>query len=166
MVAAIPEATQETPMRTRTLRAAFALGALLLSLAAGASPFPRLDQFGKSLNLSPAQQAQFDAAVASTQRVIVAAAIDGMQLKAQVKAEFAKPRPDLEALARAKDASAERLKPLHEASRAEWLRFYATLGDDQVAIVKSFLEDKMEHLDALRQFVLSLMVGRISLGGS
>ncbi len=153
-------------MRTWSLRAALALSALLLSLAAGASPFPRLDQFGKSLNLTPAQQVQFDAAVASTQRVIVAAAIDGMQMKAQVNAEFAKPRPDLEALARAKDASAERLKPLHDASRAEWLKLYAMLGDDQVAIVKSYLEDKMEHLDALRQFVFSLMVGKVSLGGS
>ena len=153
-------------MRTLSLRAASALAALLLSFTAGALPFPRLDQFGKSLNLSPPQQAQFDAAVAATQRVVMAAAIDGMQMKALVKAEFAKPRPDLEVIARARDASAARLKPLHDASRAEWLKFYATLGDDQVAIVKSYLEDKMDHLEALRQFMFSLLVGKVSVGGS
>lgn len=149
-------------MRISSMRATLAICALLVSLAAGASAFPKLDQFGKSLNLTPPQQAQFDVAVAATQRALVAAAFEGVRLKAQVQDEFAKPRPDLEAIARAREESAARLKPLHDASRAEWLKLYALLGDDQVAIVKGFLEERLGHLEALQKFVLSLMLGKVA----
>lgn len=149
-------------MRVPSLCATLVLCALLVSFAAGASPFPRLDQFGKSLDLTPVQQAQFDAAVAATQRVVVAAALDGLLLKSMAQAELAKPRPDLEALARAREDSAARLKPLHDAARAEWLRLYALLGDDQVEIVKAFLEARLGHLEALQKLLMSLMLGKVA----
>lgn len=149
-------------MRTSSLRTVLALLALLASFAAGASPFPRLDQFGKSLNLTPPQQAQFDVAVAATQRALVAAAFEGIRMKALVQDEFAKARPDLEAISRAREESAARLKPLHDAARAEWLKLYALLGDDQVEIVKGFLEERLGQLEALQKFVLSLMLGKVS----
>lgn len=149
-------------MKPLFLRLYVAIATLLVSLAAGASAFPKLDQFGKSLNLTPPQQEQFDVAVAATQRAVFAAAFEGMKLKALLQDEFAKPRPDLEAIARAREESAARLKPLHDASRAEWLKLYALLGDDQVAIVKGFLEERLGQLDALQKFVMSLMLGKVA----
>ncbi len=149
-------------MRSPFLRAAIAFCALLVSFTAGASAFPKLDEFGKSLNLNPAQQAQFDVAAAATQRAVFAAAFEGMKVKALVQEEFAKPRPDLETLAQAREASAARLKPLHDAARAEWLKLYALLADDQVAIVKGFLEERLGHLEALQKFVMSLMLGKVA----
>ena len=149
-------------MRLPSLRAALVLCAFFVSFAAGASAFPKLDQFGKSLNLNPAQQAQFDVAAAATQRAVFSAALEGLAIKALLDGEFAKPRPDLEAIARAREASAARLKPLQDAARAEWLKLYALLGDDQVAIVKGFLEERLGHLEALQKFVMSLMLGKVA----
>jgi hypothetical protein len=145
-------------------RGTLALLALFLSLGALASPFPRLEQFGRSLNLTPAQQAQFDVAAAATQRVVFATVIAGMQLKSLVQSEFAKPRPDLDALARLKDANEENLRPLHRAARAEWLKLYAMLSEDQVATVKEHLREKLDHIEALQQFVMRLLLGKGNTG--
>jgi hypothetical protein len=145
-------------MNRFVIRGALASLALLLSLGALASPFPRLDQFGRSLNLSPAQQAQFDAAETATQRVVIASVAAGAHLKAQMRVEFAKARPDLEALARLKDANDVALRPLHQGARAEWLKLYAILSDDQVAIVKAHLIETLGHLEALHQYVMHLVL--------
>jgi hypothetical protein len=143
------------------IRGVFASLALFLSLGALASPFPRLDQFGHTLDLSPAQQAQFDTAVTATQRVVLAIAANAVQMKVQIGVEFAKARPDLERLARLKDANEEAVDPLRHAARDQWLRLYAMLSDEQVAKVKAHLQERFEHLEALHQFVMRLMLGKV-----
>jgi periplasmic protein CpxP/Spy len=152
-------------MQRRIVHAMLGLLALVVSAGALASPFPRLDQFGRSLDLSPAQQVQFDAAVAATQRTVVAAVMAGVQMKAQVQAEFAKARPDLDALAKLKDATEETLRPLHLAARAEWLKLYAMLSDEQAALVKEHVHETFDHLEALHQFVMRLLLGKAGTAG-
>jgi hypothetical protein len=146
------------------VRGAVGLLALLLSFGVLASPFPRLDQFSRSLDMTPAQQAQFDVAVVATQRVVAATVLAGIQMKAHVQMELAKPRPDLEALARLKDANEEKIRPLHLAARAEWLNLYAMLSDEQVATVKEHLKETLDHLEALQQFVMRLLLGKANAG--
>jgi hypothetical protein len=164
VVAAAVAARLETTMTRFLFRGALASLALLLSLGALASPFPRLDQFGRSLDLSPAQQAQFDIAVGATQRAVFAMAANALHMKTQVTAEFAKVRPDLERLARLKDAGEAIIDPLRHAARAEWLRLYAMLSDEQVAKVKAHLQEHFDHLEALQQFVMRLMLGKPGAG--
>jgi hypothetical protein len=149
----------ETTMNRFANRTVFALLALFLSLGALASNMPRLEQFGKSLNLTPAQQVQFDAAAAATQRVLAAKAMAGAYFKTQAQTEFAKARPDLDALAKLRDASEAAVHPLHIAARTEWLKLYAMLSDEQVATVKAHLKEKFDNLEAVHQFVMRLLVG-------
>jgi hypothetical protein len=139
------------------------LAALLLALplAATASMFPKLDQLEQSLQLSAAQKTQFDVAVAATQRAAIATGMLGMRLKAQVRDELAKPRPDLAAIAAAREEIAEQTKPARHAARDEWLKLYAMLSDAQVAIVITRIEDLLDKLDALREHGYRLLLGRM-----
>ena len=154
-------------MKTTPLRTILAAILLPMCLASAAATFPRLAKLEQALDLTAEQKVQFDAAVAATQHAIVVAAINGMHLKQQVQAEFAKTRPDLAALAQAHDANAQASIPLRHAAREEWLKLYALLSDDQVATVKTILQEKLDHLDALQQFVQRLLFGKaVGLPGS
>ena len=92
--------------------------------------------------------------------MLLSAAIAAMQVKQRLQQEFPKPRPDLGALADLRDAIAEQVKPLQRESREEWLKLYAMLNEDQVAILKSFLEDKLDQVGALHELMLQLILGR------
>ena len=127
------------------------LGAALLfavSLGAAAAALPRFDQLEGKLNLRPAQKTQFDIAVASTQRALLAVALTAMQLKQQVVDELAKPRPDFSTLANAHEALIEQNRPLFKAAGDEWKKFYALLDDDQLVIAKKYLRENLEDLFA------------------
>jgi hypothetical protein len=136
-----------------TALAAFSLGAF-------AATFPRLEALERSLALTPDQKVQFDAAAAATQRALIAMGIRGIQMKLRMNAEFAKERPDLEALALLREANAEATRPLREAARDEWLRLYAMLSIEQVAKVKALVREKLDHLDALHEFMQRLLLGK------
>jgi len=127
------------------------LGAALLfavSLGAAAAALPRFDQLEEKLNLRPQQKTQFDIAVASSQRALLAVALTAMQLKQQVVDELAKPRPDFSTLANAHEALIEQNRPLFQAAGDEWKKFYALLDDDQLVIAKRYLRDNLEDLFA------------------
>lgn len=139
------------------------LGAVLLfaaSLGAAAAQLPglRLDQLERELHLRPEQKTQFDIAVASTQRALLAVTLTALQIKQQVLDELGKSRPDFSTLADAHEQVIEQNRPLFKAAGEEWKKFYALLDDDQVAIAKKRLQD---HLDKLFSKLGSLGLGSI-----
>ena len=127
------------------------IGAVLLfaAFAAGASELMRglgFDELEHSLRLRPAQKEQFDNAVAATQRALLAVTLQGMQLKERAAEELARPRPDLESLARSQEYLIDDVRPLFVEAREEWLRLYAMLDAHQAGIAKSFIQERLGSL--------------------
>ena len=126
-----------------------ALAALLLVFCAGAvaAPImPRFDQLEKRLKIRPDQKEQFDAAVAATQRALLAVAVSAMEFKERLDRELAKPRPDFGIFFDAQEDLIERNRPLFEEAAREWKKLYALLDDKQVEIVKSYLRENLGNL--------------------
>ncbi len=135
-------------MRSQLVRV---LGAVLLftvSLGAAAASLPRFDQLEQKLNLRPEQKTQFDIAVASTQRALLAVALTAMQIKQQLSDELAKPRPDFSTLANAHEQVIEQNRPLFKAAGDEWKKLYALLDDDQLVIARKYLRENLDDLFA------------------
>jgi hypothetical protein len=146
-------------MRRHLLRAFVASLIGLFAAAAFASPppLPQLEQLEESLKLTAEQKIQYDAAVAASKRVVMATALIGLQAKERLREELAKPRPDLGALADLRDSFVEQTKSLRREARDEWLKLYNMLNDDQVATLKAFLENRLDQLGLLHEFMMGLM---------
>ena len=130
----------------------FVLAALLLAIAgdaAAAISMPRFEKLEERLKIRPEQKEQFDLAVAATQRALLAVGLTAMQLKERLGQELAKPRPDLRGLLDSHQAMIEQTRTMFREAREEWLRLYALLDDEQVAIAKSFVDEHFGRL--LRQ---------------
>ena len=121
---------------------------LAISLGAGAASLPRFDKLEQQLHLRPDQKTQFDIAVASTQRALLAVALTALQLKQQAIDELSKPRPDFSTLADAHEKLVEQNRPLFKAAGDEWKKFTALLDDDQLVIAKKYLRDNLDDLFA------------------
>ena len=145
----------------RLLRMFVASLLVLLPLGAMASlpPLPQLEKLEESLKLSPAQKVQYDVAVAATKRMLMATALIGLQMKERLQDEFAKPRPDLGALADLRESLVEQTKPLRREARDEWLKLYNMLNEDQIATLKEFLDTRFDTLGVLHEFMLQLLLG-------
>lgn len=122
---------------------------LVASMGARAGDAAGFDELEKSLRLDPAQKAQFDVAVAATQRALLSVALVGLQLKDRVAGELAKPKPDLRELARAQDEVIEQARPAFQEARDEWARLYALLDPAQVARARAFVERKLRTLERI-----------------
>ncbi|MCE1186488.1 MAG: Spy/CpxP family protein refolding chaperone [Zoogloea sp.] len=107
----------------------------------------RLDALQTQLKLDPAQQAQF----AKARQLSLDAMKQGREthskLHEQAKAELAKPRPDLAALAEARDKAEEATRSQRQAARKEWLALYATLSPEQVAVAKAEMGDMLGRFE-------------------
>ena len=137
---------------------------LLLSFAAPAAALPQLnlqfDKLEQALNLTPQQKDQYELAVGATKRLMLAAAIAGMQAKEKLAEELAKPRPDFRELAKLSEAFIDDSRTLRREAREEWQRLYAMLDADQVAAIKEFIDRRIDHLGLLHEFLMGVMVGR------
>jgi hypothetical protein len=122
---------------------------LLACMGVRAGDLAGFDELEKSLRLDPAQKAQFDVAVGATQRALLSVAFVGLELKDRVASELAKPRPDLRALARARDEVLDHARPAFREARDEWARFYALLDPAQVARARAFVERKLRTLERI-----------------
>ncbi|HXZ49527.1 MAG TPA: hypothetical protein VEG27_10925 [Usitatibacter sp.] len=129
----------------------------LLPAAAHASLLSGFDELERSLRLDPAQKAQYDAAVAATQRALLAVGLGALEMKERVASELAKPKPDLHALARSQDEIVERSRPLFREARDEWARLYAMLDPKQVAATRAFVEEKLHGLEGLGESLHGLL---------
>ena len=85
-----------------------------------------LDKAKASLNLDTSQQVMWDNAVAQGKRAHAQMRANRQQVKDALKAELAKPAPDLAALAAAADAVEQQNRTLRQDARAQWLALYAT----------------------------------------
>ena len=120
---------------------------LFLSWSAAAGPLDGdFDRLERALRLTPAQKEQFDVAVASTRRSLLAVAMAGLQVKERISRELAKPRPDLNALYDIHEQVIEENKPIFRETRNEWQKLYALLDDQQLATAKRYIEDKLNIL--------------------
>ena len=120
---------------------------LVLSWGAAAGPLDGdFDRLERALRLKPMQKEQFDVAVASTRRALLAVAMAGLQVKERISQELSKPRPDLNALYDIHEQVIEQNKPIFRETRNEWQKLYALLDDEQTAIAKRYIEDKLNIL--------------------
>lgn len=122
------------------------LATLLLFLVSAAQAGPLdadFDALERMLRLKPAQKEQFDVAVGSTKRALLAVALSGLEIKDRVSKELAKDRPDLNALYDIHDQVIEQNKPLFRAARDDWSKLYAVLEPDQVALAKKYIEERL-----------------------
>lgn len=104
---------------------------------------PDFAQLENRLRLEPRQKAQYYVAVHVTKRALMAVAVAGLQIKERLGAEFSKARPDLGALYEAHEQMVRDAAPLFRDARAEWGKLYDMLDEQQVAVAKAFIRDKL-----------------------
>jgi len=117
-----------------------------------------LEQLEKQLALTPAQKDQYVSAVTATKRLLLQMTMAGMQAKARLAEELAKPRPDLNVLWELQQSIVEDGRTLRREAREEWSKLYAMLDADQVATFKRFIEERVDNLGLLHDFLLQLVL--------
>lgn len=113
------------------------------------------------LNLNTAQQAMWDNAVAASKAARETARTNAENVQQTLRAELAKPEPDLAAVAAAADAARSANAAVHTQVRAAWLNIYGTFTPEQKAVVKNALLDRMSQMEKFRE----KMRARRSQGG-
>ena len=121
------------------------VAALLVALPAHAFtvPMPDFERLERELRLRPDQKAQYYTAVGASKRALLSVALAGLEIKERLAQEFQKSRPDLNALYAAHDLLVSQTAPAFREAHDEWGRLYATLDEDQVAIARAFIRDKL-----------------------
>jgi hypothetical protein len=114
----------------------------------------QFDLLEQALQLTPAQKVQFDAAIGATKRVMLQVTMASLQAKARIEEELKKPRPDLNVLWELRDAFVEDGKTLRLEARDEWRKLYALLDDDQIKTLKRFMQERIDQLGLLSDFLL------------
>ena len=122
--------------------------------------FPAIDRIEGKLNLTPGQKAQFDVALEASKAAFLAIEASHESLKQFAQTELANTRPNLELLTAELDDAREVGKIERNKARAEWLKLYAMLSDEQVATIKEALQEKMALVSWIRDFVVKWFVAR------
>ena len=104
---------------------------------------PDFKQLERELRLKPHQKAQYDVAVGSLKRTLLASAGILAELKDQLSEELLKASPDYGRIFRSQRAAWDMFNPQLKETLDEWSRLYALLEDDQVVIAKRFLRDNL-----------------------
>lgn len=125
---------------------------MLLSLGAMAASItiplpdvqmPDFKRLERELRLNPQQKEQYDVAVASLKRTLIASAGIFAELKDQLSEELLKSSPDYGRILRSQRAAWEMFNPQLQETLTEWSKLYALLEDDQVVIAKRFLRENL-----------------------
>ena len=133
----------------RVARFLLLLAALLFSSSSALAysiPVPDFSLLERELRIKPSQKAQFDIAVAASQRALMSVALAGLQVKERLSRELDKPLPDLNALYRLHEEAADLTLPNFREARDEWERLFATLDRRQVEAAKRFLREQLSQL--------------------
>jgi len=139
---------------------AFGLPAAHAQVPGAGISFPAITKVEKKLDLTPLQKAQFDVALAASKAAFLAIEANHKDLKMLADVELAKARPDLEMLANEVDETMEQGRIERLKARVEWLKLYNLLSDQQVAVVKSAIQEKVALVSWIRDFVVKWFVAR------
>jgi hypothetical protein len=118
----------------------------------------QLEQLELQLSLTPAQKDQYVAAVIATKRVMLQLTMAGLQAKARLEEELAKPRPDLGILWELRQSIVEDGRSLRKEAREEWSKLYAMLDTDQIATFRRFLDERVDQLGLLHDFLMQFVL--------
>lgn len=110
-----------------------------------------LEAIRSKLNLDTSQQMLFESAVAQGKAAREAGRAEMAKVRDAMRAELAKADPDLQAMAVEADGARARNQAAHQLVRSEWLKLYATLNAEQMAVVKAFLSERMNRAEGFRQ---------------
>lgn len=137
------------------------LVAASFAAAAASGPFNlrQLEELERSLDLTPDQKDQYDAAVGATKRMAFQIAMAGLRMKERLREELAKPVPNLGILRELREAIVDEGRPLRREARAEWSKFFAMLDRDQLATLRRFLGERIDELGLLHEFMMQLIAG-------
>jgi periplasmic protein CpxP/Spy len=117
----------------------------------GSGFFPKAIAAVKAkLNLTSAQQLAWDNAVAHARTVHQNARESRGQVHEAMRAELAKPEPNLAAVAALADDVEQQNRSARKQVRDEWLAFYNALSPTQKAIVRDVLTERMARADSFR----------------
>ena len=133
-----------------------ALG-VFASLDAAAGMKADFERLELALRLKPSQKAQFDVAVAASQRALLMSALSAQEFQQRLRVELMKPRPDLATLFAAQEDLLEQNRPLFRIARDEWLRLYALLDDEQVRIARAFVEQRLANVEQMAEILRGLL---------
>lgn len=112
--------------------------------------FARIADARAQLNLDASQQALWDSAVAAGKAAREAGRERRHSIRQVVTEEAAKTTPDLARIAATTDKVRESNTTGRHAVRDQWLKLYATFRPDQVAVVRTMLNDRLERMDSFR----------------
>ena len=102
------------------------------------------------LNLDASQQALWDSAVAAGKAAREAGRGRRDSIRQVVAEEVAKAAPDLGRIASTTDKVRDSNTTDRRAARDQWLKLYATFRPDQVAVVKTMLDNRLSRMDSFR----------------
>jgi len=102
------------------------------------------------LSLDSSQQVMWDNAIASTKAARQTGRAEHERVHAAMKAELAKPEPDLAAVATLADQAQATGQSLRHQVRDEWLKLYATFTPTQKQVVREELTKRIERFERFR----------------
>lgn len=130
------------------------LGAVAVAASAqpldGAGPLAMLGKIGPQLNLNTSQQQQWDALMAQAKAAREVARANFAALTAALRAELAKPEPDLAAVAVRSDSLRQDNAALRKQTRDAWLALYATFTLEQKAVTRDAILAGLDRVEAWR----------------
>ena len=103
------------------------------------------------LNLNTSQQAMWDNAVAASKAARQDARANLQKVQDALKAELAKPEPDLAAVSAVADSVRDSNASAHKQVRAAWLNVYGTFTPDQKAVVKTAFQQRLTRMEQFRE---------------
>jgi len=109
------------------------------------------------LNLNPLQQGLWEAAIAGSKSARTSAHANMKTLHDALAAELANASPNLKNVADVADQIQASNQTLRRDVRKQWLALYATFTADQVAVVRTALQQKLARMDSFHAKMLQRM---------
>jgi Spy/CpxP family protein refolding chaperone len=116
----------------------------------GANVEQVIAQVKDKLALNSSQQVMWDNAIASTKAARETGRAERERIHAAMKAELAKPEPDLAAMASLVDQAQASGHTARIQVRDQWLNLYATFTPTQKQVVRDELTKRMERMEGFR----------------
>jgi Spy/CpxP family protein refolding chaperone len=119
--------------------------------ARGAHVEQVIAQLRAQLNLNTQQQLAFDNAIAASKAAREAGRAQIGQVRDAMKAELAKPAPDLRAIAGLAETTRANAHAQHAQIREQWLQLYDSFDAQQKAVVRDALLKRVERMEHFRE---------------